>query len=846
VQRFVRLTVAGPADPAAKVRQLHQALALWHGEPLNGISGDWAEATRLRLRQQWLNTVLACNDLELKLGRHTDLVTRLSDLVSERPTLEPLVAQLMLTLHRCGRRVEALDLYRHTRRHMIAELGLEPGPALQQLERAILTGDPALNPPTPNSSAAPGGPAGSRLAALPFAVGGFVGRDAELKLLDTFAAKDESPGLVVLSGAPGAGKTALAVHWAHRLAARFGDGQLFANLRGFDPVIDAVAPIEVLGRFLRGMGVEARAVPRDIEEAAGLYRSLLAGKRTLILLDNARDVEQVRPLLPGLAACHVIVTSRNQLGGLVAQEGAQLLVLDSLEPEQGERLLRRLLKGRSGDDLNSTAQLARRCAYLPLALRVAAANLACRPQLSIEDYVRQLDQTGPLAALHIEGDSHSALRRAFDVSYTALSPSAKIVFSHFGLVPGHDFEPASMAAMTASTMEDTRQALDELCATHLLTEDQHHRFGTHDLLRAYAANCAANDLSPEATEEAQRRLIDFYLDVAYEACLLVNPRRNIVPWETAFPPAQPLRFADHAQVLSWFDQEVTNLVGVLQVGSKRGWHNPTWRLAEMLYPFFNIRRMWREWLHISTIGLACAEASGDQEGVARMRINLGIIHKQTGDIANARAHWTDAITAAQKLSHRRLTAACRANLGGLCVLEDDPKSGADYLKLVLADEEYMALPWNGIVVNINYGCALIELDDLPGAKDALTTALQLATDFQDPQSACHAHDNLAEIALRQHDPGTAAYHAELGLKIAQQIGDPLLQAMTKDVLGSALCYSDLPKARAEWHQALTMYQKLGHRRGTLLDTWLHDIDTLEHIDIPTADHARRKHGRKML
>jgi len=686
-------------------------------------------------------------------------------------------------------------------------------------------------------------------AQLPADVQGFTGRRDELMQLDAItAAADSGFGavIVVITGAPGVGKTALAVNWANRHMARYIDGQLFVDLHGFDPAGGTLSPLQVVSRFLRQLGVSAGAVPRDLDEATDLYRTFVAGRQMLVVLDNARDVEQVRPLLPGTDSCHVIVTSRRRLGGLVARQGARLIEAQPLDREAAVSLMEHLLGQRRRTDSLAMAGLARRCGYLPLALRVAAANLALQSHLKVDQFVSRLDEVGPMAVLRVEGDEHNAVATAFGVSFASLPAPAQEIFRCFGLLPGHDFEIYSMAAIKDFTLAATRKAVDELTAAHLLTEQRPGRFGSHDLLRAYARERAHRDWDASMREEVQRRLVDFYTDTTNEAQMFGDPRSNKTKWETVYPPLHQLRFAGWEQALAWFDQDCDNIMGAVALAASHGWHNPAWRLAEMLYPFLGGRRLWNEWLRINQIGLMSAEASTDREAAIRMHICLGVVHKQTGDYPSAHKHWTLALHLSEEIAHRKLAAACRVNLGGLCINEGYPATGAHHLEIALAEKVYSSSPGNAIPLNINYGCALIDLGRLDEATDALTRALSLTGVSQDPINACHAHQNLAEIALRRSDPSTAAQHARQELNLATQIGDPLRQATAHDMLGSATCGRDTREARRHWEQAHAIYHKLHHRRASVLTQWLDTLGNLNRSEMLAADTNRRLQIRKMI
>jgi hypothetical protein len=409
---------------------------------------------------------------------------------------------------------------------------------------------------------------------LPADVTAFTGRRRQLEALDGLLESGADTTAVVISaiaGTAGVGKTGLAVHWAHRVRDRFPDGQLYVNLRGYAPTPPA-SPLEALAGVLRALGVAAEQVPVETEQAAGLYRTLLADKRMLVLLDNARDPDQVRPLLPGGPGSLVVVTSRHRLSGLVVKEGACRLTLDVLTPEEANQLLARLLgETRVHAEPAAAAELARACAHLPLALRIAAATLADRPQLSIAGYVAELGQGDRLGALAVDGDEQAAVRAAFDLSYAALAPGARRLFRLLGLVPGPEVTADAAAALTGTLPERAARLLDRLAAAHLIDQDTAGRFAFHDLLRLYAAERARHEDTGEERKAATRRLLDWYLHTVDAAARMLYPDKLRLPLPLAEAPRPATPFADHRGALAWCEALAARARGqartLLAVGS---------------------------------------------------------------------------------------------------------------------------------------------------------------------------------------------------------------------------------------------------------------------------------------
>jgi DNA-binding SARP family transcriptional activator len=514
--QFGALCEAGHAaacqgDWARAAARLRTALSLWRGQPFGGVpSGLLALTEGPRLEEMRIDALEARIDAEMHLGGHGEVITELRHLIAAEQLRERPRGLLMLALYRAGRRAEALAEYRDARRALVRELGLEPGPRLRQLHQQILSADPGLDlaaaavrdapaaAPVPRfpRAAAPG-PAAARGTVvprqLPAAVAHFTGRQAELtaltRPLDQQAGPSGAVTIWTVVRTAGIGKTALALHWAHRVAGRFGDGQLYANLPGFGPRAAPVTPGEVIRGFLGALGVPPASLPAPLEARAARYRSLLAGRRMLVVLDNARDAEQVRPLLPGSPGCVVVVTSRNQLTGLVVAEGAYRLSLGLLPgPSAAELLARRLGPARLAREPAAARELIGLCARLPLALAVVAGRAASRPDVPLGGIVTEL-RAARLDAL-ATGEPATDLRAVLSWSYGGLTPPAAAMFRLLGLRPGLDITAASAASLARMDLRQARAALAELARAHLIEEQAPGQFALYDLLRVYAVERA--------------------------------------------------------------------------------------------------------------------------------------------------------------------------------------------------------------------------------------------------------------------------------------------------------------------------------------------------------------------
>ncbi|OLB79900.1 MAG: hypothetical protein AUI14_08995 [Actinobacteria bacterium 13_2_20CM_2_71_6] len=493
VHRFKRLLTQATqaSDPLTRAGLLRAALGLWHGPVMVDVMSD---LLRERVAGGWeelrLTALERLAEADLLAGPARDVVTDMTELTARHPLWERFTALLMTAHFQAGNQAEASQAYHRLRDGLAGQLGLDPSAGLSELHDRILRQDPTLLTPGAGSIAA----SAARVdvpAQLPADVPDFTGRTDALKELDNLLTGGSRAVVVsALAGTGGVGKTALAVHWAHGVRDRFPDGQLYVNLRGYssDPPVPAG---HVLTRFLRALGVAGEQVPADGEEAAGMYRSLLAGKRILVVLDNARTADQVRPLLPGSPTCRVVITSRDRLDGLVARDGVRRLTLGVLPPDEALTLLGTLLGPERVDaEYDAAVRLGRLCGYLPLALRIAAALSTAQPGRSLARFVADLDGPGRLDALAVERDPQAAVRAAFDLSYDALEAESQRLFGCVGLVPGPDFTVPVAAALLDGTEERAERLLDRLVGAHLVEEYVPGRFALHDLLRQYAAERA--------------------------------------------------------------------------------------------------------------------------------------------------------------------------------------------------------------------------------------------------------------------------------------------------------------------------------------------------------------------
>lgn len=469
---------------------------------------------------------------------------------------------------------------------------------------------------------------------LPADVRGFVNRFHDLARLDEVVDDSAAPGAtIVVVGTAGVGKTSLAVHWAHRVRDRFPDGQLYVNLHGYDPG-PPITPQEALGRFLHALSVPGAAVPADLESRGALFRSLLAGRRMLVVLDNAATVGQVRPLLPGNSECLVLVTSRSSLTGLVARDGAHRLSLRVLTEAEATELIQRITSGyRDQDDTADIAELAGLCARLPLALRIAAERAINRPWLPLRDLITELrDESALWDELTADDDDESdAIRTVFAWSYRALTPEASRMFRFLGLHPGTEFSLGAASALAGRSPARTRRVLDNLVGAHLLEQPRADRYEFHDLLRMYASDQVRAEEDADTASTAARRMLLWYLHGAVAARDRIG--HSTPSWTPAGlePQVVPPSFPDRTSALAWYRHERENLVRAARTAFDLDQSDITWQIPVALYPIYAEHNHFDDWIETSTTALRVVRRLGDRAAEAEVLESLGKAHTQHFD-----------------------------------------------------------------------------------------------------------------------------------------------------------------------------------------------------------------------
>jgi DNA-binding SARP family transcriptional activator/tetratricopeptide (TPR) repeat protein len=649
-------------------RQARAALSLWRGDPLvDAGSKVLADREAPRLAEMRLQVLEARLDADVRSGDRAKVIPELRRLVHMYPLREHLHATLMLALYRCGQQGDALAAYRNVRRVLVAELGVEPGPDLRELHQRILAADPSLAVTEPER-ATEAAPHRITPRELPPTVRDFTGRSAELEALTRLLERLDAQGgeailISAIGGTAGVGKTALAVHWAHQVADRFPDGQLYVNLRGYDPG-QPVPAAHALAGFLVALGVRGPDIPSEENGRAARYRSLLAGKRMLVVLDNAGSADQVRPLLPGTGTCTVLVTSRDALAGLVARDGAARLDLDVLPLQDAVALLRTLIGPRVDAEPGAAAELAGQCCRLPLALRVAAELAASRPATSLSALTAELaDLHTRLDLLAAGGDPSTQVRTVFSWSYNHLDPDAARTFRLLGLHPGPDLDPYAAAALTGTTIQQARRAIDVLAHAHLLSAAAPGRRGMHDLLRGYASELAAAEDDEDERQAALTRLFNHYLHTAATAMDTLFPaehdRRPRIPRPPT--PAPPL--AEPAAARGWLDSERAALVAASVHTAAHGWPGHATRLAATLSGYLLSGGHLPEGLAIFSQALVAARRIGDRAAEATALNDMGLVNWNLSRFQLAADHYWQALALFREAGDRHGEARALCNIG---------------------------------------------------------------------------------------------------------------------------------------------------------------------------------------
>ncbi|MFC0526921.1 BTAD domain-containing putative transcriptional regulator [Phytohabitans kaempferiae] len=814
--RFSDLAERGTAEPysAAAVDLLDRALRCWRGPVLAGASPRLrSHPAAVAAARQRVRVALAYADLAADLGLHAAAVARLQELAPDEPLHEGVAAKLMVALAGSGERAAALSLFTEVSRRLADDLGVEPSAELRDTHLRILRQEQVVRPAAP------------RPRQLPAAVPGFTGRTSHLERLDALLPVARSPQgtavmITAIDGTAGVGKTALAVHWAHRVADRFPDGQLYVNLRGFDPA-GPVPPDEAVRGFLDALHVPAQRMPVGLDAQAALYRSLLAGRRMLVVLDNARDADQVRPLLPGSPGCLVIVTSRDQLAGLVAAEGAHPVPLDLLGPaEAGNLLAGRLGADRIAAEPAAVAAIVEACARLPLALVIVAARAATCPGISLARLAEELREArGGLDAFS-GTDPATDVRAVFSWSYRALSEATARLFRLLGLHPGADLTASAAASLAGMPVRQVRPLLAELVRARLLAEQAPGRFAFHDLLRAYAAELSA-ETDPDAERQAApHRLLDHYLHTAYAADAQLNPHRDQITRTPARPSVTIEEVGDQGQALAWFGAEHATLLAIVECAASDGYDTHTWQMAWAMTTYLDRQGHWHDWLGVQDLALRAARRLGNRSDEADAHRGVARAYARVGRFVDAHVHYWRALDLFGEIGDRLGEANTHRNLAFMCGTQGHRRDALYHARKAL--DLYRAGGHRVGEANAlnNVGWYHAQNGEFREALEYCAKALALLQEIDHRPGVAATLDSIGYAHHHLGNQCAAVGSFQRALEMFRAAGDRSHEAGTLTRLGDAHhAAGKLEQARNAWRQALVL---------------------LEELDLPEADEVRGK------
>jgi DNA-binding SARP family transcriptional activator len=826
--QFIALAARGrdaarSGDPVSAARLLGQALALWRGAALADVADMTdrlgAEATALDEQRLAVQTDYA--DAGLAAGMHGELAVELAALVARHPLQERLRGQLMLALYRSGRQGEALARYQEGRRILRTELGVEPGPALKDLQDKILQADASLAAP---SLAIRTGAARIVPRQLPGGVRHFAGRESELRQLDSLFSQQVPSGTVVItaiSGTGGIGKTALALHWSHQVAARFPDGQLYVNLRGYDPSGTPLTPAEALRGFLDALGVPPAEIPEAPDAAAALFRTMLADRRILILLDNAKDPDQIRPMLPASAGCLVLVTSRSELTGLSVTDGASTVALGLVSRAEAEAILAaRVGSDRLAADRAATSQLIDQCAQLPLALTITAARAAANPTVPLASFAAQMSsEHDRLDALDV-GDATTSVRAVFSWSVSQVSDQAARMFRLLGLHPGPDFTAAAASSLAGLPAPEAQWLLAELARASLISEHVQGRYAFHDLLRAYAGEQAANTEAAGDRDMAVRRLLDHYLYTARAAGLLILvedlPLPGLGPLDDA--AVFPERIETTLGAISWFRAEHQVLIAAAALAEASGADTYAWQIPCTMTQYFRAVGRTVDWASLDHLALRAATRLGDDRALGRVYFSLGTRCRITGAYDDAIGYLGQSMSHFQAIRDAAAQAWVHLAFSTLYRSRRDLQPGdpADDVPIALwhASE---ALDWfcsagdrageaRALADLSNHYLALGELG---AAREYCAAALKLNIETGQLTGQVDSLDALGQIHAGLGDYDQAIAYFLEALTKCSQAGIPVRPPHILESLGDAyLASGDHAAARTTWQELIEYARRL--------------------------------------
>jgi DNA-binding SARP family transcriptional activator/tetratricopeptide (TPR) repeat protein len=789
------------------------AFALWHGQPLGDTTGSVNDVECHLISERYLAGVDEAAHIVLTLGGpYEDIVARLTKATTEHPTRERTWGLLMRTLNSSGRRADALAAFERVRRYLDEELGISPGEELSRVYETIRREPASARPEAAPGFAVP--------AQLPPRVFGFTGRAYELDQLDRIVAGDarsSTPSIVTITGTAGVGKTTLAVDWAYRAAAHFPDGCLYVNLNGYGPD-QPVSPAAALAGFLRALGVEGPDIPRDLGQRVDAFRSLLARRRLLLIIDNAGAADVVRHLLPGTGRCVALVTSRDALSGIVAQYGATGIELDLLSTDEAIALLCHRIGARVQAEPEAATDLVEQCARLPLALAIAAELARRRRGTSLRQLVTEMtDERHRLDLLETGNDPHTAIRTVLSWSYRHLDRAAARAFRLTGLPTGPDLDTRAIAVLTGTTVREAERVADELLHANLWIEAQPGRYRMHDLLRIYARELAASE-DPEADRHrAVRLLLLWYLHSAAAAESHLTATRRRIALERYPGTVPPLTFAGSPEAMGWFETERRNLVAASRQADEDGLPTIAWQLPASLGIFFYIRKYWTDWLSTHETALAAAEREQHQEGTARVATSLGNAYYDLQDYTNAIDYHSKALRIRQTLHDLGGQAISLMNTAeahrGLAHFEEATQLFHEALTAFReTGDQYGEAMTLSNLGNLHY-----EAGNWTQALADGSAALALRRELNDPHGLSFTLNCLGDVYRKLHRFDEAIDALTEARQIRHQYQDRYNEAVTLCSLAETMTDRGRPEqAQAFWQEARALLTEVDNAQAAII------------------------------
>jgi DNA-binding SARP family transcriptional activator len=825
-RRLQARSIAESGDDERAIDLLGEAFAEWRGEPLANVRVGWATRARERLHSEFFAATLDRIEIELRLGRHADLVGELSDLITRHPFDEKLVAHLMMAQYRCGRQADALKVYRDARQRLKEQVGTDPEPELQELHQRILQRDRTLLP-VPRRQPLDAAPPST----LPLDLRTFVGRDDEVaEVLEMASLTTEAPPTVIaIDGMAGIGKTVFAVHIAHRLAPEYPDGQLYVDLHAYDAHQEAIDPATALDMLLRMLGIPSRRIPRSLADRTALWRAELARRRVLVVLDNAAGHDQIRPLLPGAPACLTLVTSRRRLAGL---DDVRSHSLDVLSPADAARLLELAIgRDRSTDDLT---ELVRLCGHLPIAIQLVGNRLRHRPKLSATDLAKRLARDNRrLAEIRAEDREITV---AFDLSYRGLAPPVREAFRRLGLHLGSDFTDHSAAAAIGGSLADADRMLDELLDHHLVTEPAGGRFQFHNLIRDYARQLAEREDSEVERRHTVQRQLDHYVSTALLADRLSYPLERSVGGGLLYPPSDPppIETADQARI--WMTAEYQNLLTVADYAASR--NSPT-HVALIAHGMARYLETWGHWDKAADLherAIAAWRKLADTPGEAQALLDLSLVRFRTGQYAEALAHARESLTLYRSAADQRGEAEAIDHIGLISWQQSRYREALSHarealeIRRSLGDRRGEARTLDHIAIVLEF------IGRYQEAALQRRTALEIYAEIDDPEGLQMSLNNMGDLALRLGQVDTASTYYEDAAAVLPEISRQHEAILLNNMARIKQHTGQYDAALNGFRGALHTYQEIGDRRN--------QIETL--IEIGATYQCMGRHGEALI